>query len=181
MREWVTSALALESGCYWIVDETGFAKKGRHSVGVARQYCGQLGKQDNCQVAVSVSLASAQGSVPIAYQLCLPQDWAIDAVRRQGAGVPEEVAFAAKPAIALEQVRRAIEQGVPPGVVLTDAGYGDETAFRSGLTALGLLYAVGIRPATTVWAPSTAPLAPKAGVGRGSAPPGCAARAATSP
>ena len=170
MREWVTPWLDLQQGCYWIVDDTGFPKKGKHSVGVARQYCGQLGKQDNCQVAVSLSLASTRGSVPIAYQLYLPQEWADDPVRRQAAGVPGEVAFATKPTIALAQMRRALGQGVRPGVVLADAGYGDETAFRDGLTALGLLYAVGIRPATTVWAPGTAPLPPKAWVGRGRKP-----------
>jgi SRSO17 transposase len=170
VRDWVAPALGLQEGCYWIVDDTGFPKKGKHSVGVARQYCGQLGKQDNCQVAVSLSLASTQASVPIAYQLYLPQDWAIDAVRRQAAGVPEEIAFATKPAIALQQMRRALGQGVPPGVVLADAGYGDETAFRDGITEMGMLYAVGIRPATTVWAPGTAPLPPKAWVGRGIRP-----------
>jgi SRSO17 transposase len=170
VREWVAPLLGLEDGCYWIVDDTGFPKKGKHSVGVARQYCGQLGKQDNCQVAVSLSLASTRGSVPVAYQLYLPQDWADDPVRRQAAGVPETLAFTTKPAIALDQMRRAISQGVRPGVVLADAGYGDETAFRDGLTALGLLYAVGIRPATTVWAPGTAPLPPKAWAGRGRPP-----------
>ena len=170
VREWVTPVLGLDGGCYWIVDDTGFPKKGKHSVGVARQYCGQLGKQDNCQVAVSLSLASSQGSVPIAYQLYLPQDWAIDAVRRQAAGVPETQTFATKPDIALGQMRSALGQGVRPGVVLADAGYGDETAFRDGITALGLLYAVGVRPATTVWAPGTAPLPPKAWVGRGIKP-----------
>ena len=170
VREWVTPLLGLHNGCYWIIDDTGFPKKGRHSVGVARQYCGQLGKQDNCQVAVSLSLASTQGSVPIAYQLYLPQDWADDPGRGQAAGVPEAQAFATKPAIALEQMRRAIEQGVRTGVVLADAGYGDETAFRDGITATGLLYAVGIRPATTVWAPGTAPLPPKMWLGRGRPP-----------
>ena len=170
VREWVAPALALQQECYWIVGDTGVPKKGKHSVGVARQYCGQLGKQDNCQVAVSLSLASTRGSMPIAYQLYLPLDWAMDAARRQTAGVPQEVAFASKPAIALAQMRRAIEQGVRPGVVLADAGYGDESAFRDGLAALGLLYAVGIRPATTVWAPGTAPLPPKAWVGRGAKP-----------
>jgi hypothetical protein len=91
VRDWVVPSLGLEGGCYWIVDDTGFPKKGRHSVGVARQYCGQLGKQDNCQVAVSLSLASTRGSVPVAYQLYLPQDWAADPVRRQAAGVPERL------------------------------------------------------------------------------------------
>jgi len=147
-----------------------FPKKGKHSVGVARQYCGQLGKQDNCQVAVSLSLASTQGSIPIAYQLYLPKDWAADPQRRKTAGVPEDLAFATKPEIALAQMRQAISSGVRRGVVLADAGYGDETAFRDGITDLGMLYAVGIRPATTVWAPGTAPLPPKPWVGRGVRP-----------
>jgi len=169
-RNWVMPCLGLDGGRYWIIDDTGFPKKGKHSVGVARQYCGQLGKQDNCQVAVSLSLASSQGSIPIAYQLYLPKDWAADPVRRKAAGVPEDVTFATKPEIALAQIRQAIGQGVPMGVVLADAGYGDETAFRNGITALGMLYAVGIRPGTTVWAPGTAPLPPKAWVGRGIRP-----------
>lgn len=170
VRDWVLPSLGLDRGCYWITDDTGFPKKGKHSVGVARQYCGQLGKQDNCQVAVSLSLASVQGSIPIAYQLYLPKDWAGDAVRRNTTGVPEDITFATKPEIALAQMRQAIDQGVPMGVVLADAGYGDETAFRDGITALGMLYAVGIRPGTTVWAPGTAPLPPKAWSGRGIRP-----------
>lgn len=170
VREWVLPTLGVDSGCYWIVDDTGFPKKGRHSVGVARQYCGQLGKQDNCQVAVSLSLASEQGSLPIAYQLYLPKDWASDPVRRKTAGVPADIGFATKPEIALAQMREAIATGVQMGVVLADAGYGDETAFRDGITELGMLYAVGIRPATTVWAPGTAPLPPKPWSGRGIRP-----------
>ena len=170
VRDWVVPTLGLDNGCYWIIDDTGFPKKGKHSVGVARQYCGQLGKQDNCQVAVSLSLASEQGSVPIAYQLYLPKDWAADPERRKTAGVPADIAFATKPEIALAQMRLAITSGVQRGVVLADAGYGDETAFRDGITDLGMLYAVGIRPATTVWAPGTTPLPPKPWVGRGIRP-----------
>jgi SRSO17 transposase len=166
IRDWVVPDLGLDSGCYWIVDDTGFPKKGTHSVGVARQYCGQLGKQDNCQVAVSLSLAS----VPVGYQLYLPKDWAADPVRRKKAGVPDEVSFATKPEIALAQMHEALASGVPMGVVLADAGYGDETAFRDGITELGMLYAVGIRPATTVWAPGTAPLPPRPWSGRGIRP-----------
>src|SRR6266849_5923847 len=154
----------------WIVDDTGFPKKGTHSVGVARQYCGQLGKQDNCQVAVSLSLASVRGSLPVGYQLYLPKDWAADLVRRKKAGVPDDMRFATKPEIALEQIRQALASGVPMGVVLADAGYGDETHFRDGITELGMLYALGIRPATTVWAPGTAPLPPKPWSGRGIRP-----------
>jgi SRSO17 transposase len=170
VRDWVEPVLGLDNGCYWIIDDTGFPKKGKHSVGVARQYCGQLGKQDNCQVAVSLSLASEQGSIPIAYQLYLPKDWATDTERRESCGVPDDIVFATKPEIALEQMRQAKAAGVPLGVVLTDAGYGDETAFRDGITELGMIYAVGIRPATTVWAPGTAPLPPKAWSGHGIRP-----------
>jgi SRSO17 transposase len=170
VRDWVAPVLGLDGGSYWIIDDTGFPKKGKCSVGVARQYCGQLGKQDNCQVAVSLSLASERGSIPIAYQLYLPKDWAEDAERRRAAGVPDDIAFATKPEIALAQMRLAVAAGVPAGVVLADAGYGDETAFRDGITGMGMIYAVGIRPATTVWAPDTAPLPPKPWAGRGIRP-----------
>ncbi len=166
----VAPLLGAEGGWYWIIDDTGFPKKGQHSVGVARQYCGQLGKQDNCQVAVSLSLASARASVPIGYRLYLPQQWADDAARRAKAQVPEAVQFATKGQIALEQVRAAIAAGVTPGIVLADAGYGDETGFREQLTRLGPLYAVGVRPGTTVWAPGVEPLAAKAYSGRGPRP-----------
>ncbi|MDP2024973.1 IS701 family transposase [Sulfuriferula sp.] len=160
-RDWVMPTLGLDSGCYWIIDDMGFPKKGKHSVGVARQYCGQLGKQDNCQVAVSLSLASEQGSIPIAYQLYLPKDWAADPVRRKAAGVPADIVFATKPEIALAQMRQAIAAGMTMGIVLADARYGDETAFRDGITELGMRYAVGIRPATTVWEPGHEPVAVK--------------------
>src|ERR1700690_446005 len=93
----------------WIIDDTGFPKQGRHSVGVARQYCGQLGKQDNCQVAVSLSIANHDASLPVAYQLYLPKDWAKDRARRRKAGVPKQISFKTKPRIALEQLRWAYE------------------------------------------------------------------------
>src|SRR5918998_3414559 len=134
----------------WIIDDTGFPKKGRHSVGVARQDCGQLGKQDNCQVAVTLSLAHAQASLPVAYRLYLPEAWAEDRERRAKAGVPDEILFQTKPEIALDQIRAAIEAGVSRGVVLADAGYGVDTAFRTALTTLGLLYVVGIQSSTTL-------------------------------
>ena len=121
-------------------------------------------------MAVSLSLASVQGSVPVGYQLYLPKDWAADPVRRDKAGVPDGVTFATKPEIALAQMHEALASGVPMGVVLADAGYGDETAFRDGITELGMLYAVGIRPGTTVWAPGTAPLPPRPWSGRGIRP-----------
>ena len=161
VREWAIPALKLEEGCLWIVDDTGFPKKGRHSVGVSRQYCGQLGKQDNCQVAVSLSLASHRGSLPIAFRLYLPEEWAVDKARREKAGVPAEIGFATKPQIALEQIRAAKAAGVPVGVVLADSGYGNSIDFRESLSGLQLKYCVGVQPSTTVWTAERTPLLPK--------------------
>jgi SRSO17 transposase len=154
----------------WIIDDTGFPKKGKHSVGVARQYCGQLGKQDNCQAAVSLSIANRHASLPVRFQLYLPQEWTDDAARRKKAHVPEDVIFRTKPQIALEQLRWACEAGLPRGVVLLDAGYGNHTSLRTDITALGLSYAAGILSSTTVWAPGTAPLPPKRWSGHGRHP-----------
>jgi SRSO17 transposase len=154
----------------WIVDDTGIPKKGKHSVGVARQYCGVLGKQENCQVAVSLSVANERLSLPIAYELYLPEVWAESKRRRQEAGVPDEVTFRTKPEIALEQIREAVEQGVPQGVVLADAGYGNTTAFRDGITAMGLTYAVGIQASTTVWPQGEGPAPSPAFTGKGRPP-----------
>jgi SRSO17 transposase len=145
----------------WIIDDTGFPKKGAHSVGVARQYCGQLGKQDNCQVAVSLSLANHHASLPAMYRLYLPQEWAADMKRRRKAGVPKEISFKTKPKIALEQIDAACRAGLPRGVVLMDAGYGCNTDLRTSISALALTYVAGILPNTTVWTSDTAPLLPK--------------------
>jgi SRSO17 transposase len=155
---------------YWIVDDTGFPKQGTHSVGVARQYCGQLGKPDNCQVAVSLSVANDYASLPIAYQLFLPQVWADDPARRAKAGVPEAINFETKTVIALGQLRQALAAGVPVGIVLGDPAYGDETDFRVGVADLGLRYVLGVRPGTSVWAPGTGPLPPAPWSGRGRIP-----------
>jgi SRSO17 transposase len=155
---------------YWIVDDTGFPKKGPHSVGVARQYCGELGKQDNCQIAVSLSVANDHASLPIAYQLYLPETWAQDPARRAKAGVPEEITFKTKTAIALGQIRQARADGVPVGVVLGDAAYGNQADFRIGVSTLGLSYVLGVQSSTTVWPPGTAPLPPPAYTGRGRPP-----------
>jgi SRSO17 transposase len=154
----------------WIIDDTGFPKKGQHSVGVARQYCGQLGKQDNCQVAVSLSLANHHASLPVAYRLYLPDDWAGDSKRRRKTGVPEEISFKTKPEIALEQIAAACEAGLPRGVVLMDAGYGCNTNLRTGVSALALHYVAGILSQTSVWASGTGPLPPKKWSGRGGVP-----------
>jgi SRSO17 transposase len=154
----------------WIIDDTGFPKKGKHSVGVARQYCGQLGKQDNCQVAVSLSLANHHASLPVAYRLYLPEDWATDSRRRRKSGVPETISFKTKPEIALEQIDEACKAGLPRGVVLMDAGYGCNTKLRTAISALALRYVAGILPNTSVWAPGTEPLPPKKWSGCGRPP-----------
>jgi SRSO17 transposase len=146
----------------WIIDDTGFPKKGKHSVGVARQYCGQLGKQDNCQVAVSLSLANRHASLPVAWQLYLPKEWAEDKARRRKARVPAEISFKTKIEIALDQIRAAHAAGLSRGPVLMDAGYGPHSDLRTAITALGLPYVAGVLSNTTVWAPGTAPLPPKA-------------------
>jgi SRSO17 transposase len=151
----------------WIIDDTGFPKQGRHSVGVARQYCGQLGKQDNCQVAVSLSLANRHASLPVAWRLYLPAEWAVDRARRRKAHVPEEIEFATKPEIALDQLRWACASGLPRGVVLLDAGYGNNSELRADITTLDLTYVAGILSTTTVWAPGMGPLLPKRWSGHG--------------
>jgi SRSO17 transposase len=155
---------------YWIVDDTGFPKQGEHSVGVTRQSCGQLGKQDNCQVAVSLSVANDHASLPIAHRLYLPETWAGDPERRARAGVPEEIGFETKPEIALGQIRTALVEGVPRGVVLGDAAYGVETAFRATLARLGLTYVLGVQSSASLWPPGEAPLPPPLYGGRGRPP-----------
>jgi len=169
VRSWALPAIEARGAVRaWIVDDTGFPKKGKHSVGVARQYCGQLGKQDNCQVAVSLSVANDAASLPIAFRLYLPEEWAADRSRRRKAGVPEEVVFRTKPEIALAQIEAALRAGVPRGVVLADAAYGNDTSFRDRLTAWGLPYVVGVQSSCTVWPPGAEPLPPKryGGMGR---------------
>ena len=151
----------------WIVDDTGFPKKGRHSVGVARQYCGQVGKQENCRVAVSLSVSTNSASLPIAWRLYLPEVWAEDPVRSKQAGIPEEVVFQTKPAIALAQIHAAVKQDVPQAPVLADAGYGTDTRFREEITELGLRYIVGIMSSVSVWRPGQAPLAKRKWKGTG--------------
>jgi SRSO17 transposase len=155
----------------WIVDDTGFPKQGKHSVGVARQYGGQIGKHDNCQAAVSLSVSTWNASLPVGWRLYLPEVWCQDSERRQKAGVPEGIEFQTKPAIALEQMRQAIEQDVPVGVVLADAAYGNGTQFRAAVSELGLQYAVAIESSTTIWEPGQQPLpAPPQKPGRGAPP-----------
>jgi SRSO17 transposase len=137
--------------------------------GVARQYCGELGKQDNCQVAVTLSIANHMASLPVAYRLYLPKEWASDRKRRRKVGVPDEIGFKTKPEIALAQIRWACEAGLPRGAVLMDAGYGVDTDLRTSITGLGLSYVAGIQSHTTVWAPGTGPRPPKKWSGHGRA------------
>lgn len=135
----------------WIIDDTAIPKKGKHSVGVAHQYCGQLGKQANCQAAVSLSIANHHASLPLAWRLYLPREWTKDRERCKKAGVPKGVRFKTKPQIALDQIHAACRAGTPKGPVLMDAGFGKDTGLRTHLTELGLLYCAGILPQTKVW------------------------------
>lgn len=154
----------------WIVDDTGLPKKGTHSVGVARQYCGQTGKTDNCQVAVSLSVATWNASLPIAWRLYLPESWSESKARRVEAGIPSDIPFQTKPEMALTQIRQASAAGIPQGVVLADPAYGNNTKFRQGLTALHRLYVVGIESSTKLWPPGQQPLTAPQYTGRGQPP-----------
>src|ERR1700743_1532940 len=136
----------------WIIDDTSFPKQGKHSVGVHHQYCGQLGKQANCQVTVSLSSANHAASPPGAYRLYLPQDWTRDRARRKKAGVPKEIKFKTKPEIALEQIRWACAAGLPHGVALMDTAYGRDSRLRAGMTAVDETYGAGILPDHVMWA-----------------------------
>jgi SRSO17 transposase len=172
VREHVLQAAAKRAGMpeVLIIDDTGFPKKGKHSVGVARQYCGQLGKQDNCQVAVSLSLAGEHYSVPVGYRLYLPKDWSADLKRRAKAKVPEDIEFATKPALALELIDQALAAGATPQLVVADAGYGIDTAFRDQLSQRNLRYTVGVTSVVSVWPNGRAPLPPAAWSGQGRKP-----------
>jgi SRSO17 transposase len=151
----------------WIIDDTGIPKKGNHSVGVARQYCGQVGKQENCQVAVSLSIGNDFASLPIAYRLYLPHAWSDDVRRRRAVGVPTALKFATKPEIALEQVRQACAAELPRGVVIADAAYGNNAEFREQIAGLGLSYMMAVQSSTTVWQPGEEPLPPRRRTRRG--------------
>jgi SRSO17 transposase len=142
----------------WIVDDTGLPKKGTHSVGVAHQHCGQTGKQDNCQVAVSLSVATRKTSLPIAYRLYLPAAWANNRQLRQQTKIPAEIPFQTKLEIALGQMHQAQACGVPPGTVLTDPPYGNDTDCREAVAGMEMSYVVGVQSTTTVWPPGMEPL-----------------------
>lgn len=155
----------------WIIDDTGIPKKGLASVGVANQYCGVLGKNANCQVAVSLSITNERTSLPIGYRLYLPEKWANDPERRGKVGVPPEIQFQRKWEIALALIDTARrDESIPRAGVVADAGYGDVTAFRDGLTERGIRYVVGVAKTTAVWPPGSGPLPPETYSGRGRPP-----------
>jgi SRSO17 transposase len=154
----------------WVVDDTGIPKKGNHSVGVTWQYCGVLGKQANCQVAVSVSLANKTMSVPAAWRLYLPEKWALSPKLRAQAGVPRDVVFRRKWEIALDEIDALVEEDLPPAPVVADAGYGNITEFRDGLTERGFSYVVGVSGEVSVWPPGEGPLPPRPYSGTGRPP-----------
>ena len=145
----------------WIVDDTGFPKKGRHSVGVGRQYCGQAGKQDNCRVAGRLAAATWGSSLPISYRLHLPKEWAEDTEGRDKTEVPKEIEFQTQPEIAPGQIKAAVAAKVPGGVVLADAAYGINPEFGDEISKLGLQYAMGVQSSMTVWEPRKQPLPAK--------------------
>ena len=154
----------------WIVDDTGFPKKGTHSVGVMRQYCGQVGKQENCRIAVSLSLPPNR-PVCRSRGVCTCQRLGLRIVSdAEKTGIPQEIAFATKPAIALRQIRKAVEEEVTAAPVLADAAYGNDSQFREGLTELGLEYVVGVQKSTTVWRSWRSSAAREAWKGRGRPP-----------
>lgn len=151
----------------FVIDDTGFPKKGEHSVGVSRQYSGTLGRTDNCQVATSLHLAGERGSGCIGMRLYLPQDWADDEKRRRKTGVPENVTFRKKWESALDLLDEALAWGLPQRVVLADAGYGDCGDFRRALDERELRYLVAVTGTANVWPPDSEPLVPDyKGVGR---------------
>jgi SRSO17 transposase len=135
----------------WIIDDTGFLKQGSHSVGVQRQYTGSAGKVTNSQIGVSLSLATRGERLPVDFELYLPESWANDPTRRREARIPESTVFKTKPALALEMIDRALDDGLPPAPLLADAAYGNSSEFRNQLRLRGLDYAVGIDATTKVW------------------------------
>lgn len=135
----------------WVLDDTGMLKQGKDSVGVHRQYTGSAGKVTNCQIAVTLSVATAESHVPIDVELYMPEAWTKDLKRRRAARVPDSLEFKTKPQLALDMVRRAVAAKIPEGVVLADAAYGTSVEFREGVRDLRLHYAVGVDPKTTVW------------------------------
>jgi len=162
VRRALAQEMVRQSACRgaWILDDTGFPKKGVHSVGVARQYSGTMGKIGNCQVAVSLNFATADGCFPLDFQLYLPQSWTADQPRRQKAGVPTDVTFQTKWQLGLGMLDVVQAWGLPQAVVVADAAYGVATEFRQGLRERSLHYVVGIPSDVTAWTEPVTPQAP---------------------
>jgi SRSO17 transposase len=135
----------------WIIDDTGFPKQGTHSVGVQRQYTGTLGKIGNCQIGVSLSVATALAHVPIDFELYLPESWTSDPVRRDECKIPNDIGFKTKEDLALDMIIRAAEDKIPGDIVLADSFYGRSHGFRDTVRVLGFDYALGIPPTLTMW------------------------------
>jgi SRSO17 transposase len=135
----------------WIIDDTGFLKQGKDSVGVQRQYTGSAGKITNCQVGVSLCVSNRKEQVPIDFELYLPRVWIDDPQKRKAARIPDDRGFKTKPELALDMIERAMADGLPSEIVLADAGYGDSSSFRAALRGYGLDYAVGIKSTTRLW------------------------------
>lgn len=138
-----------------IIDDTAFPKKGKQSVGVARQYCGVHGKVENCQVAVSLHYANEQSSFPMDWALYLPEDWISDPERRRKSGIPDDIIFKRKWELALDLIDRAKNNGITLGIIVADASYGSIAEFREGLESRHLQYCVGIDSSTTFWRQET--------------------------
>ncbi len=154
----------------WVVDDTGFPKQGRHSVGVARQYSGTLGKVANCQVAVSIHHVTDSASLPLDWALYLPEEWTNDPTRCAAAGVPPDVTFHTKWQLTLSLLDRVHSWGLRPRGMVADAGYGNIAAFREGLSERGFRYTVGVESTTAVWQKSPRVKVPTKRGGRGRPP-----------
>ena len=145
---------------YWLIDEVSFPKQGKHSVGVARQYCGALGKTANCQVAVTLDLGTEESSTALNWALYLPKGWVEDPVRRKNAGIPEEITFKTKIVLALDLIDEAKEWGLQGRLVLADSAYGDAYDFRQGLRGRELDYVVQVSGELTAWTQDPHPAEP---------------------
>lgn len=145
----------------WIIDDTGFVKKGRFSVGVARQYSGTLGRVDNCQVGVSINAATDRASCPLDWRIFLPEAWDSDAERRAKAHVPDAVGHREKWRLALDMLDELAEWGLRPPLVATDAGYGEVTAFRQGLDDRQIPYICQVKSVTSAYREEIRPERPE--------------------
>jgi SRSO17 transposase len=135
----------------WIIDDTGFPKQGEHSVGVQRQYTGTLGKIGNCQIGVSLTVATRHEHVPIDFALYMPKSWTDDPARREKARVPDDLVFKTKPDLAIDLITRAVEDKIPGEIVLVDAAYGNSSEFRNTVRMYGLDLGVAVQANTKVW------------------------------